>query len=651
MKRGGFDVVIGNPPYERIQTMQANAPEAAEFLKAHYRAAASGNFDIYVCFIERGLELLNANGFLGYICPHKFFQAEYGRELRTALTQGRNVKEIVSFGDQQVFPQATTYTCLLFLQRQPAETSTFIKVDDLERWRGTGEAATGKIAPASFAGEQWNFVVGNGAELFAKLNETELRLRDVAERTAQGIRTSANPVYVLDLVSMKDATVTAFSEQLQREVELERRAIAPFLQGQDIRRYYLETCGKVVILPYQIKRGRAELIAESQLRKKFPLAHDYLRQNRKLLEEREEGRMRGDEWYSFVYPKNLELMSAPKILVPDIAAHASFAFDSAGEFAFTSGYGITLKKGARESPAYLLGLLNSRVLDFYLKQVSTTMRGGYFRYFTQFIEQLPVRRIDPKSKREVKLEKEIVERVEAIQSAHLQRTKLPEVLRLKIAHAQDRAGCNLAHYLQKDFEGAVKAEILIDDVQRAGFVHDIEVESVAAVCDRGSSTDKAGDGHRPPLQEIILSATVAESPDGEARPAPVLRMAFRDDWLRQFVYACWREFLAGRSRQKKWTKGKKPEAIYPLLVNSLEPLVYFSPAASDNLRAIGDLMKAVAAEAGSSDLAAIEAQIQRLDREIDQRVYDLYELTEEEIKVVEPALARACLGRSGRAGK
>jgi type I restriction-modification system DNA methylase subunit len=108
----GFDVVIGNPPYERIQVMQANAPEAAEFLKANYRAAASGNFDIYVCFIERGLELLNANGFFGYICPHKFFQAEYGRELRKLLTKQKQVRQIVSFGDVQVFTQATTYTIL-----------------------------------------------------------------------------------------------------------------------------------------------------------------------------------------------------------------------------------------------------------------------------------------------------------------------------------------------------------------------------------------------------------------------------------------------------------------------------------------------------------------------------------------------------------
>jgi len=502
MKHGGFDVVLGNPPYERIQVMQANAPEAAEFLKANYRAAASGNFDIYVCFIERGLELLNANGFFGYICPHKFFQAEYGRELRTVLTEQKHVRQIVSFGDVQIFPQATTYTCLLFLNKQPQTESRLVKVDDLEAWRVSGEAAVGKIAPTSLAGDQWNFVLRNGAELFAKLNEQPVRLRDVAERIAQGIRTSANPIYVLDVVSMNDSTVTAFSEQLQREVKLERKAIAPFLQGQDIRHYVLENCSKVVIMPYQIKAGRAELIAETQLRKKFPLAHDYLRQNKKVLEEREEGRFSGDEWYAYGRLQNVDLMLLPKILVPDIANFASFAFDETGEFAFASGYGITLKAEAKESPAYLLGLLNSRLLDYYLKQVSTTMRGGYFRYFTQFIEQLPIKRIDPKNKREAKLEKEIVEGVEAIQAAHKQRLKLPDTLHRKIAHSQNRTPCNLAHYLQKDFASAVTEEKLIDDVQRTGFVHEIRLESNG--------------------NELTLIATVTDSP-GSARAsrAPV----------------------------------------------------------------------------------------------------------------------------------
>ena len=266
---------------------------------------------------------------------------------------------------------------------------------------------------------------------------------------------------------------------------------------------------------------------------------------------------------------------------------------------------------------YLLALLNSRLLRWFFPFVSVPFRGNYFSANRQFLGQLPIKLIDAKNKRELKLEKETIERVEAIQSAHRQCVKLPEVLHLKIAHTQNRTSCNLAHYLQKDFAASVQPEILIDDVQRTGFVHEIRIES----------TDK----------ELTFIGTVADKLDGEPHPLPVLRLAFKDDALRQFIYAAWRQFLDDNSRKKKWTTGKKPEAIYSLLVNTLEPLVYFSSGAGDNLRAIRDLMRAVAEEAGSADLAVIESEIEKLDDEIDARVYELYGLTAAEIKIVKDA--------------
>ena len=193
---------------------------------------------------------------------------------------------------------------------------------------------------------------------------------------------------------------------------------------------------------------------------------------------------------------------------------------------------------------------------------------------------------------------------------------LPLLIEKKIHHSQ-RTPCNLAHYLQKDFSSAVKEEKLIDDVQRTGFVHEIRLESNG--------------------NQLTITAVVADKPADKPRPLSILRLTFQDEALRQFIYANWRQFLNENSRKQKWTKGKKPEPIYPLLVNTLEPLVYFSSGAGDNLRAIRDLMKNVAAEAGSADLAAIESEIKQLDTEIDQRVYDLYALTPDEIKVVEQA--------------
>ena len=264
-----------------------------------------------------------------------------------------------------------------------------------------------------------------------------------------------------------------------------------------------------------------------------------------------------------------------------------------------------------------------------------------------------LKRIDPKNKREAKLEKDIVESVEAIQAAHRQRVKLPEVLQRLIAHTQNRTPCNLAHYLQNDFAAVVQPEILMDDVQRTGFVHEIRVESNAQHSDLecGDTSPLSPDAtcrvvpKRGPvralqsgaLPEITFIATVSDKPADKPRALPVLRLTFKDEALGQFIYASWRQFLNENSRKQKWTKGKKPEPIYPLLVNQLEPLVYFNASAGDNLRAIRDLMKSVAEEAGSADLAAIESEIKKLDAEIDQRVYDLYGLTEAEIKIVEEA--------------
>jgi type I restriction-modification system DNA methylase subunit len=614
MKRGGFDVVIGNPPYERIQVMQANAPEAAEFLKANYRAAASGNFDIYVCFIERGLQLLNANGFLGYICPHKFFQAEYGAPVRKLLSDGKHVRHIVSFGDQQIFPQVSTYTCLLHLAKNGCEAVDYADAE-LEQFAAKHETLPSfKVTASSLSAAPWNFLPPMTAEWMKKASAAGKPLGELAQEVFVGLQTSADDVFLFESVAPRKNICKIFSESLQKEVEMESALLKPVIRSGEIGRGWARPT-HLVLFPYKLRKGEAELLAEKELVKKFPLAWDYLKKNEKQLRAREHGKFAEKGWWQ-LYPKNLQFWETPKILVPYMIQELSSYYDEGLNYfvnVTTGGFG--LRFGSPNTDKFVTGLMNSSLLDAFFKQISTNFRGGYFAANKQFLDKLPIKLIDPKNKRETKLEKEIVERVEAIQAAHRQRTKLPEVLHLKIAHTQNRTSCNLAHYLQKDFEAAVQPEILIDDVQRTGFVHEIIV--------------------KPEGRDLTLVASVAEKSDGEPRPMPVLRLGFKDDALREFIYACWRRFLGEHSRQKKWTKGRKPESVYPLLVNTLEPLFYFSPAAGDNLRAIRDLMKAVAAEAGSADLAAIEAEIEKLDSEIDKRVYDLYELTPEEIKIVE----------------
>jgi len=394
MADGGFDAVIGNPPYIRIQTMKEWAPLDVEFYKTAYASAGKGNYDIYVVFVEKGLRLLNKAGRLGFILPHKFFNSQYGQPLRKLISDGKHLDSVVHFGDQQIFADATTYTCLLMLRKAQCEQFQFSKVAHLEAWRQSHSASECVIPEANVTDKDWNFSADGGAALFERLDRMPSKLRDVAARIGQGVRTSANEVYVLDLLSTNADVVEVRSKQLMAVIEIEKKAATPFLQGREIKRYAITSPQKVAVVPYRVTKSRTRLITEKAIRRKFPLTYSYLAENKEYLEKREKGRFAGANWYVFGRQQNIDLMLMPKILVPDIADKAAFALDEEGRYAFTIGYGITLKKDVAEAQKYVLGLLNSRLLNFYLKKVTTPMRGGFFRYFTQFIEQLPIRRLD-----------------------------------------------------------------------------------------------------------------------------------------------------------------------------------------------------------------------------------------------------------------
>jgi hypothetical protein len=284
---------------------------------------------------------------------------------------------------------------LLFLEKAGASECRFVQVEDLDEWRNKGKGSEGKISAKTLTSAEWNFSFGVKAELFDKLSKWPDKLANIADRIAQGIRTSANEVYVLDLVREGKTIITAHSKILAKDVKLERRAVFLFLQGREIKSYRVLPAGKVVIVPYVIQNRQAKLMSEDEIRTCFPLLYSYLIENKNYLGDREKCRFRGSEWFAFGRQQNIDLMLLPKILVPDTADRASFALDEDGCYSFTSGYGITLLSGVKESPKYILGLLNSSLLNFYAKRISTVInKYGFFRYFAQFLEQLPIRRID-----------------------------------------------------------------------------------------------------------------------------------------------------------------------------------------------------------------------------------------------------------------
>ena len=410
--QNGFDAIIGNPPYIRIQSMKEWAPHEVEFYKDKYESAKKGNYDIYVVFVEKALDLLNPTGVMGFIMPHKFFQSKYGQPLRKIIADGKNLREIVHFGDKQVFKNATTYTCLLFLRKGAGKKFRFVKVLDLEAWKTNKECEEGKLPLSDVGEEEWNFHLGAKGEILGKLEGVPSRLKDVAESIYQGLITGADPVFIL--IARKGGKY--FSYATKQEHALEQELMHPLCKGSvNIRKYHVKNIEKAILFPYKSVDGKAMLIPQDELSKQYPHIWEYLKTNRDILEARERGKWKNNRWYAFGRTQNLNRMEIEKILTPSIANSASYTLDPKGEYYFVGsggggggGYGITLKKGIGIGYNYLLGLLNSNLLDFYLKAFSTQFSGGYYAYNRQYIENLPIKMIDPSKNSEKAAHDQIV---------------------------------------------------------------------------------------------------------------------------------------------------------------------------------------------------------------------------------------------------
>ncbi|MDI6767961.1 MAG: Eco57I restriction-modification methylase domain-containing protein, partial [Bacteroidota bacterium] len=400
VNESGFDVIVGNPLYVRIQTMKEWTPIQVEYLKTHYSSASKGNYDIYVVFVERALSLLNKNGKLGYILPHKFFNSQYGEPLRKVIAEGRHLAHVVYFGAQQVFEGATTYTCLLFLDKTGKDEFAFTKVDDLMVWQTRGKATEAMIQADSVNSSEWNFAVGEGAKLFEKLNKYPTRLDDIAHLFV-GLQTDADDVFIVEKIREEGKRVLCYSKATSKEHWFELEHPKPFLKGSlNIRRYALTDVNKLLIFPYEIQNGKSVLISKQAYESRFPYTWEYLIENRKKLSARNKGQM-GNEWYGYVYKKNHTRFGVQKLLVPSLATGSCFSIDLEGIYYFVGsggggggGYAITLNPDIKMSYLYLLGILNSDLLSSFLKRISTTFRGGYIALNRQYIEQLPIRTID-----------------------------------------------------------------------------------------------------------------------------------------------------------------------------------------------------------------------------------------------------------------
>jgi adenine-specific DNA-methyltransferase len=368
----GFDVVIGNPPYIRQEEISAVKP----YLQQHY-ATFAGTADLLVYFIERGMAVLKAGGQFTFIISNKFMRANFGAPLRKWLQQHR-LLEILDFGDLPVF-EATTYPSILSMQKT-APTGEFraANIPSLpsEDFGAFVAQHRFRSSQSALSPEGWTLAGDQVQRLLDKLRSQGKPLGEyVGGKIYRGVLTGLNEAFVIDATTR---------ERLIAEDPRSAEVIKPFLAGRDVKRYVKPRADKYLIFA---RRGiRIE---------EYPAILRHLEQYKDRLVPRPKdftgkdwsGRKPGTyQWYEIQdavdYWGEFE---RPKILWPGISADiTAFAFDQ------DALYGNDNNQMIITSDMALLGILNSSVGKFYLKNTCDFVRGGFARLKIIYVASLPI---------------------------------------------------------------------------------------------------------------------------------------------------------------------------------------------------------------------------------------------------------------------
>ncbi|MGA2034190.1 MAG: N-6 DNA methylase [Thermoguttaceae bacterium] len=444
MKEGGFDCVVGNPPWLMAGYYVA---DEIDYMRQKFRTA-KGKFDLYYLFIENGLSLANDSGRFGLIVPNKFFHTKAATRLREFLREKACLQTLVDFGDSQVFSGATNYSCIIFLGHDPVKCVRHVRAK-----AGLSIVAETTVPSSSLNDDAWHFETEDKRALFKKMEKIGKPLQTLVARFGTGVQSGADRVLTIE-------------RQQAKQRRLEKDVLRPILRGRDVRRYAVANSPRLLIFPYTVVRGDFVLLPERELQGRRNV-YKILSDNRKTLTSRvwfgKGGQELSGQWYGMMYLDACQSFSSPHLLTPSLSNRSNFTFGKGDLFA-TGTAGVTSiipRKDIQEDILYLLGLLNSRLLSFYAIGHSPVFSGAYYKFSAPYLKQLPIRRIDFFHAADKDSHERIVKLAEAMLALHKQlRAAKSEAHRTTIQRQIDATDAEIDR-LVYDLYGLTAKEIAI----------------------------------------------------------------------------------------------------------------------------------------------------------------------------------------------
>ncbi len=413
----GFNAIVGNPPYVRIQNFVKYSPEEIKYYRSKtspYTYSKKDLFDKYYLFIERAITLLCDGGRVGYIVPHKFFIVKGGKKLRRFITNNTSLDRIIHFGVTQLFPNRSTYTAIIVLLKQGKERVGFSRIDNLTPIDVFHTAPIINYSNNSFGSDPWVFVSEKAGKLFQRITSSGIvPLKSIAEIPV-GLQTSADSIYIFTPV--KESATHYYFLKAGRGYKVEKGICKPCLYDKSFKRFDTISANRQMIFPYKIDGKNATVISEIDFQTKYPNCWAYLNVFKDKLQKRSING-KAPKWYQYGRNQSLtKFHKTEKIVFPVLSQEPSYIIDTTN-FQFTGGgngpyYSIT--SNSDYSIYYIVGLLSHPILEAMVKSRASEFRGEYYSHGKQFIENLPIKVIDFNSPKERKVYEKVCATVKSI---------------------------------------------------------------------------------------------------------------------------------------------------------------------------------------------------------------------------------------------
>lgn len=413
----GFDAIVGNPPYVRIQNLVKYAPDEVQYYQndlSGYTVAKKDTIDKYYVFIQRAIALLNPTGFVGYIVPHKFFIIKGGEALRKLISQSCSLSKIIHFGVAQVFPDRSTYTAILILQKEKKEDFDFKRIQKL-----TPDILVSHEGYVKYNQEQvnkgpWIFLSKETEAIFNKLRSGATTPLKSLSEICVGLQTSLDKIYIFRPDQEMENTYIFFVNGTRKEVEKE--VCLPCIYDLSFELYDTIQPNMQMIFPYTIKDGKAEVFSEMYFSEHYPLCWAYLNEYKLQLEKRS---INGTDPKFYQYGRSQSLtkfQNSSKLIWPVLSKNPAYVYDEMN-IQFTGGGNgpyYSLVNNSTYSILYFMGILAHPVFENMVKAGASEFRGAYYSHGKQFIENVPIKNIDLNSKEEAQLYNTIIKCVNVL---------------------------------------------------------------------------------------------------------------------------------------------------------------------------------------------------------------------------------------------